>query len=235
MEKKNSLTFHKLNWLEKLSIVLSLWFLLYPKPYEILLGVLLLIPVVGLLINGISKPSIATLAEVSDRSVTGYDVSDFIDFPAMVILVRVLLDYEVDNFTGLIFPSLIAFVIIIIFIFMTHKAIKKSLKNRYWIYSSIIFCILMYSFAAVYAINCTYDYSNPITYETDALNKRIHSGRRGRKTFYIEVSPWGHHYDKEEIRVSRKQYEQIDIGDKVNIEYKKGLLGIPWYNLYQKD
>jgi hypothetical protein len=68
---------------------------LYPQPYEILLGVLLAIPIIGLLLNGLHKPSLATLVKISaDKDGEDkHDVADFIDVAAWVILIRVLLDF----------------------------------------------------------------------------------------------------------------------------------------------
>ncbi|MGQ7852789.1 hypothetical protein ACUN24_00920 [Pedobacter sp. WC2501] len=63
--KLSNLTFHKLNWLEYLTIDLSVWFLFFPKPYEILFTVLLCMPVIGLALNGLTgRPSIASLVEM---------------------------------------------------------------------------------------------------------------------------------------------------------------------------
>ena len=63
------------------------------------------------------------------------------------------------------------------------------------------------------------------------IDKRISRSSKGRRTYYVKVKPWGHHYDAESITVSSEEYEQYQINDKVEVEYKEGLLGIPWYYL----
>lgn len=226
------LTFHKLNWLEWVAIVLSLWFLFYPRPYQLLLGILLIIPLLGLLLNGLNKPSIASLVTVSvDRDGDDdYDVADFIDFPAMVIGLRVLLDFNFESVYSMILPGIIACVIIITFLFLTHKRIAASTKSRGWIYASLIFCVSLYSVAATYAINCVYDYSESKIYTTEVLDKRKNRGSKST-TYYVKVAPWGHHHDKEEIRISANDYSLFTIGDSVDIHYKKGVFNIPWYRL----
>ena len=60
-------TLHKLDWLETIAIILSLWFFIYPKPYNLLLGALLAIPILGVLINGFESPSIASLVSVTKK------------------------------------------------------------------------------------------------------------------------------------------------------------------------
>ncbi|PQJ74523.1 hypothetical protein [Polaribacter gangjinensis] len=228
----SKLTFHKLNWLEYITIGLSLWFLFYPKPYTILFTVLLCIPVVGLLLNGLTgRPSIASLVEISkdNNGDDKYDVADFIDFAAWVILIRVLIDFEFESFYSLILPGTITFIIMLVILFSTHKLIDNTTKSKTWIYLSLIFNVFLFSYAGTYGVNCVFDNSEPIVYETEVIDKRISKGRRGRKTYYVKVNPWGHHYDKEEISVANSQYEEIQIGQTIKIDLKVGLFHIPWY------
>ena len=229
------LTLHKLDWLEYITIGLAIWFWFYPTPYELLLGVLLIIPIIGLLLNGLHRPSMASLVEISadQNGHDKYDVADFIDVAAWVILIRVLLDYEFESFYSMILPGTIACVIILTILFLTHKLISNSTRNRWWIYTSLIFNVSLYSYAGTYAANCTYDYSEPTVYETEVLEKTISRGRK-HTTYYVEVAPWGHHYDKEKISVSRSQYDELVLGDKIKIDLKKGLFSIPWYYIERK-
>jgi hypothetical protein len=226
----DKLTLHKLDWLEYITIGLAIWFLFYPKPYNILLGLLLAIPIIGLLLNGLHRPSMASLVEISaDKDGDDkYDVADFIDIAAWVILLRVMLDYEFESFYSMILPGTISCSIILAILFLTHKLISNSTRNKWWIYSSLIFNVTLYSYAGTYAANCTYDYSVPTVYETEVLNKKINKSRRST-AYYVKVAPWGHHYDQEEISVSRNQYDELELGDKIKIDLKKGLFDIPWY------
>jgi hypothetical protein len=228
----SKLTFHKLDWLEYTTIVIGLWFLFYPKPYDILFTALLCMPILGLILNGITgRPSIASLVEISknDYGRDKYDVADFIDIAAWIILLRVLLDYEFESFYSMIFPGTIAFVIMLFILFTTHKFIDNSNKSKSWIYLSLIFNVFLYSFAGTYGANCVYDKSEPTVYKAEVVDKRISRDRKGLKSYYIKVIPWGHHYDKEEISVASSHYDNIQIGHTVKIDLKRGLFGIPWY------
>ena len=228
----SKLTFHKLDWLEYVTIILSIWFFLLPKPYIILFVVLLCIPILGLVLNGLNgRPSIASLVDVSeDRNGNDkYDVSDFIDFAAWAILGRIFRDYDFESFYSLIIPGAVAFCIMLIILFATHKLIEATTKSKAWIYCSLLFNILLYSYAGTYGVNCVFDSSEPTAYDVEVVHKREKKGRRGSRTYYIEVTPWGHRYDKEEIRISSAEYEDIEIGETIEIDLKEGLLGIPWF------
>ena len=224
-------TLHKLDWLEYVSMGLCLWFLFYPRPYDYLLVALLLLPFVGMFLNGLNKPSIASLVEIDHSSKDEYDVADFIDLPAWVIVVRTLIDYETDSYVAVLTAGTIAFVGICAFLLLTHRQISDSNKDKWWIYGSIVFSFFIYSYSAVIAVNCSFDYSEPKEYKTEVIDKHITTRRKGGRTFYVKVKPWGHHYDSEDITVSSEEYEQYQINDKVVVEYKEGLLGIPWYYL----
>lgn len=221
---------HQLNWLEWVAIFLSAWFFIYPKPsYEFLLIVLLILPFLGMFLNGIHKPSIASLVEIDRGTKTRYDVADFIDIPAFAILLRCFIDYEIDNYKTLIIVVILTFIGSLIFLFYTHSIISKSNKDRFWIYSSVLFCIFIYSYSAVIAVNCTFDYSKPQVFETKVIDKYISRGKN--TSYYIKVKPWGHHYDIESIRIPSIDYTKYSINQPVKIDYKEGLLGISWYYL----
>lgn len=226
----SKLTFHQLDWLEYLTMGIGLWFLFYPKPYTLLFTALLCMPIIGLLLNGLNgKPSIASLVEISkgDDGEDEYDVADFIDFAAWIIVIRVLIDYEFESFYSMLIPGGIAFVLMVIILFATHRLIETSNKSKTWIYLSLLANILLYSYAATYGANCVYDTSEPTVYSAEVVDKRISTGKH--TTYYVKVMPWGHHYDKEEISVSRTQYDEIGIGQTVKIDLQKGLFNIPWY------
>ncbi|OYU96559.1 MAG: hypothetical protein CFE21_09245 [Bacteroidetes bacterium B1(2017)] len=226
----SKLTFHKLDWLEYVTMGLGLWFLFYPKPYDVLFTALLCMPVIGLFLNGFTgRPSISSLVEISkdDDGSDTYDVADFIDFAAWIILLRVLIDYEYESFYSILIPGTIAFVIMLVILFATHKLIDHTTKSKTWIYVSLIFNVFLYSYAGTYGANCVYDKSEPKVYNVDVVDKRITSGKH--PTFYVKVTPWGHHYDKEEISVPKSQYDEIQIGQAIKIDLKQGLFNIPWY------
>lgn len=228
----SNLTFHKLDWLEKLSLIIGLWFWLYPKPYIPLFTILLILPILGLILNSNNRnASLCSLVEIREKrdGEVKYDVADFIVLPAIFILIRVFLDFECESFYSLLIPLSISFILMLLILFITHKAIIKSKKNKLWVYSALISNLFLYSSAATYGMNCIYDTSKPKVYQAEVIDKSISTRSKGGRTYYIRVTPWGHHYDTERISVSRNQYDKLKPGMKVNIDLKKGLFNIPWY------
>lgn len=223
----SKLKFHKLYWYEYLTIALFFWFIIYPRPYEILFSILLAIPIIGLLINkGLNgKPSISTLGEITYDN--DYDVAAFINLPGLAITIRVLLDFHFLSYNSLLIPGLIAFLILLIILFTTHKLIKKAAINKAWIYTSILTNLLVYSYAGILGSNCVYDFSEPKVYHTKVLGKRISNGKR--TSYYLTVLAWGNQNENPEISVSKSKYDNTQNDHIIYINQKKGLLNIPWY------
>lgn len=235
--KFSKLTLHKLNGLEYITIGISIWFVIYPKPYLLLFTLLISIPIIGIIINGLHKPSIASLVEITiDEKNKGlkYDVADFIDIAAWAILIRIILDYNFENYKILVFPGIVGVFIITIILFLTHKKIEQSNRNKFWIYASVIFNISVYSLATTYGINCVYDLSEPKIFSTKITDKSF-TTRKGRKSYYIEIAPWGEHSQKEDIKVSLNEYENYNIGENIEVDLKEGLLNIPWFFVKRND
>lgn len=232
------LTVHQLNWLEWVAIGLSIWFVLWPgELYTLLFTLLLFIPVLGLVLNGFTRPSLASLVTISpgkeEKDFQDFDVADFIDIPALAIFIRVAIDYEYESFYSILKVGTISLAILLLILFISHKRLEWKAPHSGMIYFKLIANIVLYSYAATYGINCVYDTREQLFYETTALDKRISKSRR-TTSYYIEVAPWGHHYDKDEISVSPAEYNSINPGDTVIVEYNEGVLGIPWVgNLYK--
>lgn len=222
---------HKLDRLEWLSIALSAWFWMYPHPYKLAFAIVLCLPIVGLILNGIGKPSIASLVSIStDNNGIKYDFADFIEIPGLVILVRVLIDFEFESFYSILKVGTVAFILLLLLLRATHKMLENTDKHRGIIYASVIGNIAIYSYAATYGVNCVFDNSPPKVYEARVISKSISHGRR-HTTYYLHIEPWGNHHDVEDISVARSQYDVTEAGDTVSIDYMEGLLGIPWYHV----
>lgn len=231
--KRIRLITHKLSWLEWVAIALSIWFVLFPRPYVPLFCVLLLLPLAGMVINGVQQPSMAALVtfKKNSKGEDKYDVADFIDFPAWAIVIRVLLDFEFEDFRTLIFPGLLAMALITIILLLTHNRFGELKQHSTLAYVLLIGNCWLYSYGAVYGSNCIFDKSEPTVYPTAVVDKSTHRGRKSGRRYYVHVAPWGHHLDRERISVSRADYEDTDIGDAVDIDLYEGWLGMPWYQM----
>jgi hypothetical protein len=229
---KKFVEIHKLDLLEKIALVLGLWFLIFPRPYKELLTILLFIPLLGLILNGLKgRPSFASLFRITTKDdKTQLDLADFIDFPPWVLLLRIFLDFEFDAYKSMVIPGLIACLLVIGFLFITHRGIGQGAEYRKDMYVLAIVNIAVFAIAGALAINCVYDNKPSEQHYTTVISKHVSKGRRST-TYRVKVQPWGHHYDTESIHIDATQYYSLEKGDTVQIDLHKGLLGIPWYHI----
>ena len=230
MSKSKKFTFYGRDLFEILAIGISIWFLFHPQPYNILFIIVLATPIIGILRNGWRRPSIASLVKVmyDDEGFDDYDVSDFIDIPAGVLFLRVLLDFRFSNYSDLIMPVLIAFTLILVILFLTHKPIVKSNKNKVIIYGYIFFNILLYSFAGVGGINSLYGNNIEGLYPVEIIEKE--NGKFG--LHYFKVSEWRQKGGTPvEVNVDGYMYNRFNQNDTIFIANRVGFLGIAWYTV----
>jgi hypothetical protein len=219
---------HKLDWLDSLTILLCCWFLFYPRPYELLFTIILLLPIVGLVVHGHAKPSLASLVSITsnDKNGTNYNVADFIVLPAIIILLRMLLDFEIENFVDLLIKGLIVFVVLLVIILFFYRDLAKDNTHTSLIYFAVLGNLMIYSFAVVYGINCVYDKTKPEIHRVVITDKSIYSGKH--TTYYFKIESWNNN-GQDKISVSKDQYNRRNVGDTVSVDEKKGLLKIPWH------
>lgn len=219
--------------LDKFSFVISAWFWIFPFPYEVLLIVLVALPFIGIVVNGIERPSITTL--VNFRENGDVDVADFIDLPAWVILYRVVLDYNVDSFSAIAVSGSVMLVLILLVILLTHSPkFPDKIPKKATVLVALIINLALYSYSSVVALNCRFDFSEPILYSTTVIDKHISSGTKRPTLYYLKVRPWGPHKEEETVRVPSYQFWGAAIGDSVSINYHEGLFGIKWYDVDQR-
>lgn len=224
-------TFPRLNWLDKTSAVISIWFIIIPFPYIPIMTILLVLPILGIIINGYDKPSISTLVTFKASGRNKYDLADFIDLPAYAILYRVLIDFEVDSFEHLWVTGFVFLALLIVIILTTHKLVmEERVPNKIFIYCLIFFHVGLYAYVGVVAVNCVYDFSQPKEFPTEIISKEKHRSSKST-TYYVNVRPWGHHREIESIQIDGWQYNDYEPGDSVVIDLREGLLYIPWYEV----
>lgn len=219
--------------LDKISVAVCFWFIILPFPYGVLLIVLVALPFIGIVVNGIERPSITTL--VNFRKDGKIDVADFIDLPAWVIAIRVFLDYNIDTFSAIAVSGSVMLVLILFVILLTHSpTFPDKIPKKATVLAALIINLALYSYSSVVALNCQFDFSEPILYSTTVIDKHISSGTKRPTRYYLKVRPWGPHKEEENVRVPGYQFWGAAIGDSVSINYHEGLFGIKWYDVDQR-
>ena len=120
------------------------------------------------------------------------------------------------------------------FVFIIWRFAPDSLDTKPWHrLGTLLFLFLFfgfYSIGLVVGINCTYDTSDPYIYKAIAEKKYISKGKT--KSHNIKLNGWGPLHKTTTLEhLKAKQYDSINIGDTIELEYHAGLFNIPWYEL----
>lgn len=240
MNYKNFFTWHPSDWWYILVAILAIWLLVYPKPYSILMGILMIIPIAGIILNSRKKHCMTSLLKATKDKEGNkkYHLASYITAPAWLILCGVMWKYNLESFYDVLLPGAIIFVLMLIVLFRTYRLIPKWIKGKWKIYTNMIFHILLYSYGTTKAINCTYDASQPKIYKNKVLKKYVSSsvgGRYNGSLCYIIVESWNNCNENEKIYVSEEEYNLFEVGDEIEIALKKGVFNIPWYYIHPKN
>lgn len=209
-----------------LGCIVAAWVFFRPEPYEYSIIVCLTVPLIALAALKLSGGLIAFL----DRKGSAFpSVFMAIFIPAMAILVRALLDFDIDTMDNGWLP--IGGITVTLLGVLTIENKNPEFKGKHKLQSiiGVFFISLAYAYGAVIILNCIYDSSEPKHNTALVVNKRVSSGKN--TTYYLELSPWKNENEQKEVSVSKTLYEQTEKNDTVNIYLKKGALNMPWYFL----
>lgn len=77
-------------------------------------------------------------------------------------------------------------------------------------------------------INMEWDTAQPEQHVVQVMDKRISKGRKGRKSYYLEVNDWADNKGWRSISVTSSVYYKYQKGDKLEIHQHPGHLGSRW-------
>ncbi len=206
-------------YLDVVFYLLSLWLIFFPYPYLLIIIIVLLIPIIEIIINGLSKEGFHRifLDDSDDKIVKAISIKT----PVLALLVRVILDYNIVEYSQSIVPSIIVFSIIIIIIGFTNKMRFKFSKRNLKIYSLFVLHYLIYAWSFTIIVNCLFDASKPTLTKSKIMNKDL---IRGRKYTIPEIIT----EKNERIKVVGSDYKNMNAEDEVLIYNFNGLFGIKW-------
>ncbi len=222
----------KLDWLDSLAVILSLWFGFFRYPFEPLFCVLACIPIIGISIS-LSKGNATFDNYVKNIAGGVLDVnivSIYILFVSIALLIGPITTYQCDNYYTFFITGTICFGFVMTVLLITHKSIWGTFMLQSKLYVVFLFCILFYSYGLTYGLNCIFDQSPPEHYKTKIVSlfaKKVN----GRLKYFVTVLPWGNHTTVESLAIPYDQFRRLKQDDSTHVILQHGFLGIPWYHI----
>jgi len=198
--------------------------------FESKLGTVLLIfyPLAGIVVMIFSKGLVKFLSN-KKRSVYGFVIPGFV-MPAFVMFFKSLSNYSVYQYDHIWLPfMLIAFAV---FGLLYATGINRSVESVTGQAAVMLVVALIYSFGSILQVNFVFDQSQLKIYHATVLDHHVTHGKHN--SYYLKLSKWGPMEVEKNEDVGQHTYYNTQIGDTVEIDFKDGLLNIPWYIVTKK-
>jgi len=201
------------------AIVTAAWALFRPRPYGLLIALL------------IALPLLATAAVLARRNLfriglgSGYEANlgSACAVPACALFVRTLFDLNLVSWL-----PLTAFAAAIAIVFLVAAVRREiNLRRRWW--RLLIAALLMgaYAFGALGQANVLLDRAPQSVLRSQILDK--HLGHSRVASYHLTLAPWGPMTAPHDAAVAHDVYDQAEIGDPACIRLHDGALGMAWF------
>jgi hypothetical protein len=76
--------------------------------------------------------------------------------------------------------------------------------------------------------NIEFDHAAPVTRESVVVDKDTYRGRRGRRSYYLEMADWNDGRGTRRFRVPGDLYKRMTVGERAQVMQHPGWLGMRW-------
>lgn len=213
--------------LNTLAGVLVCWAFIYPKPYQWASFGCLLLPILALIpyyyYHGIIK--------LDDTQSNTYPVLlGALLVTPLGLMIRVLKDFNLLAHTHIWTPTCVFAALFMAALYLNRRAINTKNKQGLITGTFTTVVVMAYGYGACVLYNCYFDESVPGQYRVVVLEK-IHSSSIANNSYNLNMAPWGPVKRSEEYQVEAELYDDITVGDTVNLYLKEGRLHAPWVEI----
>ena len=138
------------------------------------------------------------------------------------LLLRLLLDFNILNWGRLLAAAAVLATLILLLFLM----LSKEWKRRKAVFAYLAVALFMYSMGAGMQLNVLLDYSEPEVVEAVIEHMYISTGSKRPDSYIIEVMKSDGSTQK--LEISESQYEDLSIGDGVEVCTYPGCFGIKY-------
>ncbi len=149
-------------------------------------------------------------------------------FASLAFAYRMFVDYNLifDNSEAWVMTCAGTFAIIY---FLFKKTYEIRFRNAREIVTSISLSafIFFYVLSLYVFLNCRFDSAQPTIYKSSVSEKKTTTGKS--PSYSLILNPWGPVKEKDEITVSKDEYEAFEMNENVTIYLYPGRLATKWY------
>ena len=210
------------------AMVLMLLALFWPSlNYQFLIMTLMAFPLIGFFIVWQSKGSISfdapQVSALNNSIVTGSSVA------ICSLGLRAVLDFNYIKVSPLWLPAAsIAAAYWLMVLAVDQDARKVGSAVAQFMFSAA------YAVSAVFLSNCVFDTQPGEANINTVMDKRVSLHVKGPPSYELTIAPWRYSLEPSEISVPRETYDQLEVGEPVEIIVKEGFFDAPWIATVRK-
>ncbi len=208
-------------YLNGAAIVLLIWAIAIPEPYDLVLILTALLPLVTLVLLRVSHGLLTLESKKTDvRPGVAYALIG----PGTTLAMRALIDWHILDWAGFWIPfSLLAGALFSLAWFILPFPETGRLSQHI----AVVFFSLLHSFGLVLFLNCAFDHTSPDLHHSTVQSRHISHGKH--TSYYLTMRPWLDGVPVKQVDVGSSVYNRHPEGSDVLIGVRPGTLAIRWF------
>jgi hypothetical protein len=197
------------------------WSLFYPRPYDLLIAVLLALPWIAIWIMA-RAPGIYGFNQPRGRGQP--DLTSLLIAPGFLLMLRTLKDIEILDWQALLLWAVLITCAVIGTLVWTVPAARQKPAGVL----IVLLLMLSYGYGAGATVNALLDRTPPTNYKAQVYGKYVTGGRS--HTPELRLGSWGSNPGGD-VAVSWDMYRRTRTGDTVCVLLGPGVLSVRWYRI----
>jgi len=207
-------------WLFWIAMGLGAWTWLFPRPYEVVVGLQGLVVLAALAMGALGRG----LVRMWGGKGSAHPAAGGVLFvPAVVLCVRAMLDFDLDSWAPAALPMAATGLVLLFLVLVCFREVKGSLSA---VAGAACACAAL-GVGSVVIANGVFDHGEPRIVETIVVDKRITHGKTTTRTLIL--APWEGRSETVDYSVDKELFQSVGIREPVWVWIRSGALGIPWY------
>ena len=207
--------------------MLLIWVTISPKPWQLLMLIVLGIPLVCGWLTWYYKGILRIYISNARPYPTLLIAIIGAEFVALIALMRVYKVYEFGQHFWLLLLGC-SVVVTVVWIVACRAALAGE-NNVFAVYVAMLLIAGVYSGEALVFVNCTYDRGTAEEWRVGIDRKHAQHGKS--TSYWLDLSPWGRYDLGKSVSVEYPFYRSVAEGDSVRVLIHPGKCGIPWYEV----
>ena len=208
-------------WLTRGVLLISAWGFFYPRPYQLIMGILAAVPLLAVMLLLRSKGLYQMEGRRNDARPSL--VVAFL-LPTCVLMIRAVTGVNFPRWMPLFTLGLACGCTLTLLVASADRRLRERRANM----GAIFLIATFYGLGVAAQADELLDRSTPQVFRVAVLSKRVARSSKST-TYFLRVEPWGPKPDANDVSVPGRLYDVVPPKQTVCINLLQGALKIPWY------